>query len=202
MVTRLCALGIGAVVIGGLVGCGPKCRTEEYYGGPDTGWGWYGWTWMEVGIGTRDFIEVPWGLQVSPDHTGGEPYYNVALRGSGMERSGVTVDLAAWVGETRYAEAHFDGVELQCRARNQLEVGSLRLPLDPSTLPLMTPAPVPVSPEVPDTGFDTGWWRYVDTGYYEPGPVLTWEPDVRVEAVLREPSGRETRAESLWFVYR
>lgn len=155
---------------------------------------------LQVGVGVKDFISVPVGLQVSPDTNSGEPFFYVALRGWGLEHSGLTVELQAFVGEERFAQNMYEDVKMRCR-HGRHEVAGLKLFLDPSDLP-----PPPSAPPVDtgnyrvDTGFfevDTGYFT-VDTGYFG----SDWRADVRVEATVADPSGRTVRGETLWFVYR
>ncbi|MEZ4320035.1 MAG: hypothetical protein R3F61_21170 [Myxococcota bacterium] len=169
-----------AVIALASAGCSSRCDTNP-------------WSSLEVGIGTRDFIYVPYDGEVWPDSPLGAeaPYYNVALRGWGLDRSGLDVHLEAWVGETRYAASDHEGVALRCRGRGRQEVGGLRLPLDPRDLP------PPVEREVPVV-IDTGW-LYRDSGiWYEPEST----GDVRIVATVTERSGRVTSTESYWHVYR
>ncbi len=206
------------------VGCRDRCSgyweedwyyEDVYFDEPavDTGFGWidtgYYQPWygggLEVGIGTRDFIWVPPGEQVSPELDSDPPYFNVALRTWAFERRGLEVELEARVDGTVYASEQFRDVKMQCRANGQLEVGALRLHLDPADLPPYQPLATPIPGErEPDTGWvrrhtgdwiDTGNW--VDTGYWvEP------QGDVEIRAVIRARSGATVEGSAMWHVYR
>ena len=162
---------------------------------------------MQIGVGTRDYIEVPWGFQVSPELEPDDlgPYFNVAVRGFGFDRD-ASIVIEAFVDEQRYAIDSHDDVAWKCR-QNATEGAGLRLHLDPASLPPMPPPQA--QPEEPpiDTGWDeepvwdTGWsdsgW-YVDTGWRGPN-----EGDVRVVATVFDSGGFiAAQGETRWFVYR
>jgi hypothetical protein len=200
------------------VGCRDRCSgywDEDWYepvwvdtggiGWVDTGYfaPWYGGS-VEVGVGTRDFIWVPPGEQVSPELDSDPPYFNVALRTWSFDRRDLTVTLRALVDGRPYAEDRYEGVRMQCKSNGQLEVGALRLHLDPADLPPYQPLPTPIPNDEPDTGWavrdsgewvDTGGW--VDTGYWvEP------QGDVEIVAEITGPSGARVEGRALWHVYR
>lgn len=221
--TWLAALGLLATV-----GCSRsrRCYDDSYYGYGDyyyyEGDGYYDdsgyfryydtgyynyenyrYTAAEIGIGTTTFIEVPPGQQVSPELDPAGRYFNVALRAYGLEKGPVRVDLAGWVGDQLFAQNSYDNVYLQCRPRRRaLEVGSLRLQLDPSLLPPQTepPAPAPVRNPEPWQGEEPVWRDTGDTGFYvEPPP----RGDFRVTATITEKASEHiTEAQTVWFVYR
>lgn len=176
------------VLVLGSAACSSRCPAAHDY--PE----------VQVGIGVRDFISVPVGLQVSPDTNSDEPFFYVALRGWGLEQSGLTVELQAFVGGERFARNEFEDVEMRCRSGLR-EVAGLQLFLDPSDLPRPPSAPpVDTGSYRVDTGFlgvDTGYSR-VDTGYF----ASDWRADVRIEATVSGPSGRVASGQTLWFVYR
>ncbi|MCB9693676.1 MAG: hypothetical protein H6736_17845 [Alphaproteobacteria bacterium] len=213
-----------------LAGCGGRSRSCDswsqgdiaYYdsgGWRDTG-GWYDdWYGVEIGIGTNRFLSIPYDRYVAPELVPDEEglYYNVALRGWGLEQEDLEVVLEAYVGTTRYAADAYGNVDMRCIRWDESEVSGLRLHLDPATLPEPPPPPPPPPTPVdePPAPVDSGWWwdsgiareepdtgatyiPYRDTGYAYVEP----QGDVRIVATVTAPNGVRARGESWWLVYR
>lgn len=177
------------LLVGVLVsGCGNRCEN----------W-WWGGGYAEIGIGTKAFIDVPPGAQVSPEQAD-PPYFNLAIRTSGMSHEDLDIRIEAWVGDDRFAGQTFEDVDMQCRRWGQHDVGGLKFFLDPALLPPQTgpvvnPSPPNDEPIFVDTGWDSGW----DSGrYYEPPP----RGDVRLTAELTDDFGNIAYGETVWFIYR
>lgn len=183
----------------GIIGCSRDCEldpeeiTYQYSYWLDTGWWVEPQKTLEVGIGTNRFIETPPGSIVSPgfDHNGVR-YLDIALRGWKIEPSNVSVTLSAWVGFDRYAWSHHIRQDFKCRRWGEQGMGSLRLELDPSTLPRPT-----------EVVLDEDRWTedQLDTGFDARPPTIR-EADVRIEAVVTEPDGDKVTAETWWYVPR
>lgn len=176
------------------------------------------WTQLEIGVGTTHFLEVPYDRHVAPELVPDDqgPYINVALRAWDLvHQEGNQVTLEAFVGDQRYAADRYEQVDFKCTSWSRAEVGSLRLHLDPSTLPPYSPPPPPDRPEEPvvdepppDSGwweepqpepvpFDSGWWW--DSGGWQEERL----GDVRIVATLAHPEVRTAVVyETTWLVYR
>lgn len=171
---RRALLALGAVA---WTGCSGRC--DHYWWEP----------FLEIGVGTSDFIYTPPHTEVAPEF-GPERYFNIALQAWAIDPEPLQVRLEARVNDTVYAINEHQ-TAMECRRRSYV-VGGLRLYLDPAQLPPQTASSTEerASEERDVERFDTGY------GY------VGREGDVIIHAAVTDGAGNTHTAQTPWFVYR